>query len=376
MVSRDQPVTVRLSVPDIEESDIAKAVAILKSGWLSQGRWVAAFEREFASLVETPYAVAVSSGTAALHVALLAAGVRQGDRVAVSAYSWPATANAVVLSGAEPVFVDIERRTFGMDPQQLEEALIADPGIGTVLPVHAFGCSAEIREIVEIASRHGVQVVEDAACAIGAVYEGRPIGAWGRMGCFSFHPRKIVTTGEGGMVTTSDETAERRLRSLRNHGLDPAASRPDFIEPGLNYRLTEFQAALGLGQLGRLADLIAARQALASRYDELLRGTGIDLHAPERGSAHVYQSYVVLLPPGASTNRAAILARLRERGIEATIGTHHIPLTTWYRQRFGFGPGQFPVTDDVASRAIALPLHSRLTQEHQAKVARELSALV
>ncbi len=376
MVPGDGAVTLRLSLPPVEESDIAEAVAVLRSGWLTQGGRVAAFERDFAALVGTPHAIAVSSGTAALHLALIAGGVGPGERVAVSAYSWPATANAVVLSGAEPVFVDIEPRTFGMDPGRLEETLTAAGDIRTVLPVHAFGCSAEIREIGEVAERHGAQVVEDAACAIGAVRDGRPIGSWGRLGCFSFHPRKIVTTGEGGMVTTSEPELDRRLRALRNHGQDPAHSSPDFIEPGFNYRLTEFQAALGAGQLGRLGATLAARRELARRYDDLFRGSSLEPLGGGTAGAHVYQSYIVLLPAAAAAERAAILAALRERGIESTIGTYHIPLTTYYRRRFKFIEGGFPVTDDLSSRAIALPLYSGLSPESQARVAHELLALV
>lgn len=368
--------TLRLSVPEIEESDIARAVAALRSGWLTQAGCVATFERDFAALIGTPHAVAVSSGTAALHLALIAAGIERGDRVAVSAYSWPATANAVMLCGAEPIFVDIERRTYGMDPERLEGTLAASRSIRTVLPVHVFGCSAEIREITEVAGRYGAQVVEDAACAVGAVREGRPIGAWGRSGCFSFHPRKIVTTGEGGMVTTSEPALDSRLRALRSHGLDPGSPTRDFVEAGFNYRLTEFQAALGIGQLGRLPATLSTRARMARAYTEMFDGSAIEPHAPGALESHVHQSYVVLLPANAAPRRATILSQLHDRGIESTIGTYHIPLTTFYRRQFGFDRGRFPVTDDVSSRAIALPLHSGLTPENQAEVVGELLALL
>ena len=374
---------IRLTIPSIEEDDLAAVREVLETGYLVQGPRVAAFEKALAERLRLPHAVAVSSGTAALHLSLLALDVRPGDLVLVTAYSYPATANVVELCGAQPVFVDIRPDTFNMDPQQLENALLqlkaaSDTArrVKAVLPVHAFGLMADMPALLAVAERHGVPVVEDAACALGASLGGRPAGAWGCLGCFSFHPRKAVTTGEGGLVTTSRADLAGRVRSLRNHGLDPEGSAPDFVRPGLNCRLTDFSAALGTTQLAKLDRIIAARRRWAGRYDRLLEGTPVQ---PPRAPADcfaTYQSYVVLLPPNAAPRRAAIIRQLKEQGIEAQIGTYHLPLCTYYRSRYGYRPGDFPVTDEVFARSLSLPLHERLTESDLEEVVRKLMGMV
>jgi dTDP-4-amino-4,6-dideoxygalactose transaminase len=372
---------IRLAVPPLEEDDLQAVRQALASGMLVQGPRVAAFEQAVARAVGTPHAVAVSSGTAALHAALLALGVGPGDLVLVTAYSWPATGNVIELCGAHPIFLDITPDCFNLDPGRLEDALRRLTGnaatarrLRAVLPVHAFGHVADMPAILELASRYDLRVVEDAACALGAALDGRPAGAWGTMGCFSFHPRKAVTTGEGGVVTTRDAELARRLCALRNHGLDPAAASPDFILPGLNYRLTEFQGALGLTQLAKLERVLAARRRLAAGYDALLQGTRVRPPVAALGARHVYQSYVVLLPEEAAPRRAEIIRALRERGIETTIGTWHMPLTSYFRSRYGHRPGDFPVTDAVFARSLTLPLHERLTPDEQARVVQALTS--
>ena len=313
------------------------------------------------------YAVAVSNCTAALHLALLALDVRPGDRVAVTTYSWPATANVIILCGAEPVFVDIDPRTYNMDPAALERALERAP-VKIVLPVHTFGGMADMARITAIAQRHGAAVVEDAACALGAACGGRQSGMWGAIGCFSFHPRKAITTGEGGCLITNDRCYARTARTLRNHGLDPDSSVPDFVAAGYNLRLTEFQAALGSTQMAKLERVIDARRNCAAVYDALLAASGICPPCALPGSRHVYQSYVVLLPEAAAPRRAEMISALKQRGIETTIGTYHMPMTTFFRKQGGFGPGDFPATDSVAGRALALPLYEHLTHDQQAEV--------
>jgi perosamine synthetase len=363
---------IRLTVPSIDAADVAAVEEVLRSGYLVQGPRVAEFEAAMAAQVGTRFAVAVSNCTAALHMALLSVGVRPGDRVAVTTYSWPATANVIALCGAEPVFVDVDEATYNMDPQRLDEALETTE-VRAVLPVHAFGGMADMPAILEVARRRGdVPVIEDAACALGAELQGRQAGAWGAMGCFSFHPRKAITTGEGGVITTNDASLVRTLRMLRNHGMDPDAATPDFVIPGFNYRLTEFQAALGSAQMRKLDRIVAARCAQAAAYDRMLSGTGVTAPAVLPGSRHVYQSYAALLPKSAAPRRAAIIARLRELGIETTIGTYHMPLTRYFQERGGFRPGDFAVTDDVAARAISLPLYEGLLTEQQGRVVEAL----
>jgi len=366
---------IRLAAPDIDDDDIAAVSGVLRSGQLVQGREVASFEAEVCALLGSSHAVAVGSCTAALHLALLALGIRPGDEVIVPAFSWPATANVVVFCGATPVFVDIDEQSFAMDSAGLSRAISSGNRIRAIIPVHPFGLMADIRRVMSEARTAGIPVIEDAACALGASIDGRPAGRWGTMGCFSFHPRKAVTTGEGGVIVTEDPVSARRLRMLRNHGQDPDAPSPDFVMAGLNQRMTDFQAALGRSQLRKLPALLTGRRAMAQRYDELLGDSTVRTPTAIEPSAHVYQSYVVLLRRERSGDRDAIIAQMRAAGVEASIGTHHIPLLRYYRTTFGYHAGDFPVTDTVASRAIALPLHSRLSPDDQARVVEVLREL-
>ncbi len=366
---------IRLAAPSIEDDDLEAVREALASGFLVQGPRVAAFEQAVANYVGTQHAIAVSNCTAALHLALLALDVRPGDLVVTTAYSWVATANVIELCGAQPVFVDIQPDTFNIDPACLEIVLkrmmaTADTArrVKAILPVHAFGQMADMPAIMELADHYHLPVIEDAACALGALLHGRQAGTWGVMGCFSFHPRKAITTGEGGIITTNDAALARRLRALRNHGQDPDAPSPDFIMPGFNYRMTEFQAALGLTQMAKLDRIIAARRRLAAVYDELLGGTPLWPPVVGIGSQPVYQSYVVLLPEMAAPHRPSLIQQLKKQGIETAIGTWHIPMTTYFRSRYGYQEGEFPVADRVFSRASSLPLYEQLSSQDQSKV--------
>lgn len=364
---------IKLGSPDIDDAEVAAAAEALRSGQLVQGPRVAEFERLLGERLGSPGVAAVSNGTAALHIALLLLDVKPGQQVAVTTFSWPATANVIELCGATPVFVDIEDTTFGMDPERLEEALRLNAGIRAVMPVHAFGGMAQIEAIKSITDRHVVPIVEDAACALGAVLHGRAAGRWGTVGCFSFHPRKAATTGEGGAIVTDDPALLRRARVLRNHGLDPAAAEPDFVEPGFNYRLSEMQAAVGVAQLRKLDRFISARRDLAAHYDRLLAPLSVETPRSLSVEAHVYQSYVVLLPSEVAPRRKAIIAAMRERGVETTIGTYHMPLLTYFRKTYHFKAGGHPVSESVAARALALPMHNRLSAADVQRVVESLA---
>jgi dTDP-4-amino-4,6-dideoxygalactose transaminase len=367
---------IRLAVPTIEEDDIQAVVDVLRSGFLVQGPNVKAFEQEYAAYVGTEHAIAVTNCTCALYLGLLALDVGAGDKVAVCTYSWPATANAIRMVGADPVFVEIEAQTFNMAPAALEAALAKDPTIKAVMPVHTFGGSADIEKLCAIASAAKVPVIEDAACALGTEQNGKRAGSFGVMGCFSLHPRKAITTGEGGMVTTNDAAVARRVRMLRNHGQDPDAARPDFVTFGHNLRMTDFQGAMGLSQMRKLERIIAARLAVARTYDRLLEGTGIRQPLALASSRHVYQSYVVLLPPELRGKRDLVVQAMKRREVETTLGTYHMPLIRYYRSWGGFNPGDFPVTDDVAERALSLPIYEKLSDEDQRNVIRLLKESV
>ena len=374
---------IRLTIPSIEEDDLEAVRESLASGLLIQGPRVKAFEDVVAELVGARHAIAVSNCTCALQLALAALEVGLGDLCVVTAYSWITTANVIELCGARPVFVDIDPCTFNIDLNQLERILSelksnAETAgrLKAVLPVHTFGQVAEMQKLSELCARWNVPVVEDAACALGATLDGRQAGSWGAMTCFSFHPRKAVTTGEGGMVTTNDDALARRVRALRNHGQDPEAARADFMMPGYNYRLTEFQAALGSTQMAKLSRIVNARRAAAARYDALVEGTALEKPFVMPGAGHVYQSYVTLMPADAALGRARVIAAAKAEGVETQVGTIHMPLTTYYRKKYEYRVGDFPVTDDVASRALTLPLFEAITAEQQGRVVDVILGLV
>ncbi|MBA3867688.1 MAG: DegT/DnrJ/EryC1/StrS family aminotransferase [Anaerolineae bacterium] len=369
---------IRLAIPSIEENDLQAVRDVLLSGYLVQGSHVAQFEKSIAQLVGSEHAIAVSNATAALHLSLLALGIVPGDRVIVTTYSWIATANVIALCGAEPIFVDINPATFNMDADQLEVALersMNDLGKRpkAIIPVHTFGQLADMPRIIALAQRYDIPVIEDAACALGATLNNRQAGGWAKTGCFSFHPRKAITTGEGGVITTNDAALARNLRALRNHGADPDASSPDFIMPGFNYRMTEFQAALGLTQMNKLERIILARRRLAERYDQLLADTRLQAPVVMPDSCSVYQSYIVLLPSEVAAVRPELIAAMTQQGIQTNIGTYHMPMTTYFRERYHYKLGDFPVSEDVFARSLALPLHEYLTDAEQIEVVQAVS---
>jgi dTDP-4-amino-4,6-dideoxygalactose transaminase len=355
-----------------EETEAVKTV--LQSGWVIQGPQVAAFEREFADAVGARYACAVSSGTTALHLALLAVGVRPGDEVITVSHSYIATANSVRYCGAVPVFVDIDPDTFNMDPA-LIEAVVTER-TRAILCVHQMGMPCDLRAVLEIAHRRSLPVVEDAACAIGSeiLWDGR----WERIGqphgdlaCFSFHPRKLITTGEGGMITTSNPDWDRQLRQWRHHGLgltDAARQgRRDvpvesFPVLGYNYRLTDIQAAIGREQLKRLPDLIERRRALAGRYRERLAGVpGVRApHEPAWARSN-WQSYCVRLP--SNGQQLEVMRSMLEAGIATRRGimcAHREPV--YRREPWTCGPG--PVACDCPSGRCARLRESEHAQDH------------
>jgi perosamine synthetase len=374
---------IRLTAPSIDEVEFKAIREVLESSFLVQGRKVAAFEQAMAEYVGTNYAIAVSNCTAALHLALLALGIREGDVVVTTAYSYPATANVVELCGARPVFVDIQAHTYNLDPNCLQSTLKTLQSraetahqVKAILPVHTFGQLADMPAILEIARKYNLPVVEDAACALGAKLHGRQAGTWGLMGCFSFHPRKAITTGEGGMITTNDARLASRIKALRNHGQDPDTPAPDFILPGFNYRMTEIQGALGMAQMAKLERIIAARRRLAAVYDRLLADTAITPPAVPAGGEPVYQSYVALLTEHLAGRRDELIRRSLAQGIETAIGTWHIPLTAYYHGRYGFERGAFPRADNIFDRALTLPLHEHISCSEQETVIRVLTESV
>ena len=364
----------RLSLPHIDESGIAAAVEVLRSGQLVQGAQADAFERELEAWLGCRHAVLVSSGTAALHLALLALNIGPGDAVLVPDFTFPATANVVLLVGARPVLVDVDAHSFCVTSQALAAAIEAWQGpqrLRALMPVHEFGCPADMTALCALAKRHDLKIIEDAACAIGATHGGAKAGTLGDIGCFSLHPRKTLTTGEGGILTTNDAALAQRLRRLRSHGMERVDGGVRFQEAGFNYRLTDFQAALGRAQLPHLQAWIDARRALAQDYlSELapLQQQGL-LALPLAATGHSWQTFMVVLADG--IDRAKVIQGLADAGIEANLGAQCVSAQPAFK---AFAP-----TSDVDSNALrlfrqglALPF---CEQYGRAEVRRVLAAL-
>jgi dTDP-4-amino-4,6-dideoxygalactose transaminase len=349
---------VRLAWPDVGEEEAAAVGEVLETGRLTMGPKVEEFERLLARACAVDHAVAVSSGTAALHLAVLALGLGEGDEVIVPAYTFPATANVVAVAGAKPVLVDVDPRTMNLDPAKVHDAIT--PRTRAVLAVHLFGRPLDW-EALQAAVSADVHLVEDAAGALGARRRGTPCGGLGVMGCLSFHPRKIVTTGEGGAVVTNVPQLADAVRRFRHHGI-AAAGEFEIEEPGFNYRLPDVLCAIGIPQLRRLDELLGARARVAAGYEERLNGV-VDTPAADDGDTHGWQAYVVQLD-----RRDEALARLRDEGIEAQIGTYALHRLRAYR-----GQGSFQGADAAYARALALPFHSRLTDGDLDRVAEVLA---
>jgi dTDP-4-amino-4,6-dideoxygalactose transaminase len=316
----------RLSLPHLSAEAIERSVEVLRSGHLVHGAEGEAFEAELAAYLETPHAVLVSSGTAALHLALLALGIGPGDAVLVPDFTFPATGNAVRLVGATPVLVDVDRETYCIDASLARVAVRrwrergGRERLRAVMPVHEFGFPVEMKELLAWARETELLVVEDAACAIGARVGARAAGTFGDIGCFSLHPRKTLTTGEGGVLCTAIPDLARRMRRLRNHGMERTAEGMQFVEAGFNYRLTNVQSALGRAQLPSLDGWIEARRALAAIYHEALGGLAAAglLVRPTARTGHSWQTYLVVLAEG--VDRSAVIHAMAAEGIEANLG--------------------------------------------------------
>ncbi len=354
---------ISLARPDITAADIDAAAAVLQSGDLVQGEQVARFEAELATSLGVDHVVVVSSGTAALHAALLALGLGPGDLAIVPGYSWVATANVVEATGARPRFVDIEPGTYAMDPRALARCIESLRASGelrrlkAVIPVHAFGYVAAMDAIGGLVADLGVPIVEDAACALGAALEEEAAGSMGALGCFSFHPRKTITTGEGGAVATDDPEHASFVRRFRNHGQEVSDGMRRFTDVGLNYRLTDAMAALGRSQLERMDQILARRRQLASGYLDAL--SDLDVTPPAFDwSRTTCQAFVIELPYEA--DREHVITAMAALGVECAAGTIAIPYTDAYQRRYGLTPSDLPVTYRAGTHAMALPLHTSM----------------
>ncbi len=371
---------VPMSSPDIEPGDVEMVNEVLRTPNLSMGPMIDQFEQEWARYMGARFAVGVSSGTAGLHLAVIAAGVGAADEVVTTPFSFIASANVMLYQNAVPVFVDIDPLTLNIDPNQVEEALKQRRAQGrrvrALLPVHVFGQPCDMEALTDIAARYEVTLIEDACEAMGSEYKGRRAGSFGRAAVFAFYPNKQMTTGEGGMMVTDDAEWASLFRSLRNQGRDENGTWLRHVRLGYNYRLDELSAALGLAQLRRLDALIDKRERVAQLYNQRLAGLdGVEIpHVVPQTTRMSWFVYVIRLAP--DIDRDAVIDDLAARGIPARPYFSPIHLQPFYRERFGFCEGDFPVTERIARSTLALPFFGNLDANTIDQIGETLSTVL
>jgi perosamine synthetase len=361
---------ISLSSPWLDAREEELVVEVLRSGRLSLGPTIDSFEEAFAELVGAPYAAAVSSGTAGLHLLCITAGVQPGDEVITSPYSFVASANCAIYEGATPVFADVDERTLNLDPERVEAAVTERTK--AVVAVDIYGYPCELEPLRSICERHDLVLIEDACEALGARYRAELIGSHGPPAVFAFYPNKQLTTGEGGMITTHSEEEWRLLRSLRNQGRADSGGWLDHARLGFNYRLDDVRAAIGLAQLDKLDDILGRRAAVAARYAALLADVpGLVLPCLD-DAEHIRSWFVYVVAIPAGTDRESVIAVLESRGIQTARYLPCIHLQSYMRERYGFGKGLCPVAEAMSDRTLALPFHTGLDEDDQVYVAAAL----
>jgi dTDP-4-amino-4,6-dideoxygalactose transaminase len=343
---------------------------VLDSGILTEGRVCAELERRFARYIGCHYAVAASSCTSALHLALIGIGIGAGDEVIVPDFTFPATANAVLMTGARPVLVDIDLDSYNIDSSRIRE-VITDK-TRAIIAVHLFGLSADMLPIRAIAKEKELRIVEDAACAIGATYRGAKVGTLGDVACFSFHPRKIMTTAEGGMITTDDRAIAELVARLKNHGAIREHGRSKFVLMGYNYRLSDVHAAIGLVQLKKIKRLIASRARIARLYTRLLESIRGIVTPSRTEDVHTYQSYVIRITDDFGPCRDDMIKRLRRRGVETQIGTYALHLQPAFKE---FARDECSSSALAYESTLSLPIASKMTASQVKRVVNLLRQL-
>lgn len=388
----DTPLNVPIARTSLTDREIESVLGPLRSGWLVQGPKVREFEEKWSVFTGTAHSIAVTSCTTGLHLAAVALGLGPDDEVIVPAFTWIATANIVEHQQATTVFCDIDLETFNIDPAALEAAIT--PRTRGIIPVHLFGLAADMEAVNAIARRHGLWVLEDAACGFGATLEERHVGALGDAGAFSFHPRKAITTGEGGMVTTNDDDLAAKIRQLRDHGAAISdlqrhlGPRPyllaDHPLAGYNQRMTDFQGALGSAQMDRAEEIIAERRRLAARYDAAFADLDwLRTPAAPNGYGHGYQSYPCLFRPEEvtsasvsriNTRRNDWMDRLQKNGVSTRPATHAVHMLGYYRETYGLRPEDMPNAWAANDCSISLPLFHGMTEAEQGHVITQVRA--
>jgi perosamine synthetase len=378
MSSVSTHMNIPITKPMFGEEEERAVVEVLRSGWVVQGPKVAAFERLVADYVGVPEAVATSSCTTALHLALVLHRIGPGDEVIVPSFTFIATANVVLYAGATPVFVDIDPQTYNLDPDSVEAAITSRTK--AIMPVHQIGLAADMDRLNAVAQRHGLAVIEDAAPALGATYKGKRVGGLGNPTCLSFHPRKVITAGEGGMLLTADQALANRARILRTHGMSlsdlqrhhaTSVAIEAYHDLGYNYRMSDLHAAVGIEQMQRLDFMLRRRQQLAGRYDEAFADLDcVQLPFSSDDQPHSYQSYILQLRPQAPKPREQVMQEMLEAGVATRRGVMAIHLEPYYRQRFP--QVKLPVTEAAAQSTLLLPIYATMTDVEQEYVIEHL----
>lgn len=361
-----------LASPDIRDTDIALVNEVLRSGMLIQSKYVAELENGFLKRSSTNFASAVSNGTATMHLVLRALDIKHGDEVIVPAFSYVATANVVELVGATPVFVDIDLDTFNIDVAQIEKVITSKTK--AIIPVHEFGLACNIEAVMQIANKHNLFVIEDAACAFGAHQNNKPVGSFGIAGSFSLHPRKSITSGEGGIVTSNDENLIKKVNILKNHGVEIINQNMEFVEAGFNYRMTDFQAALAVGQLERFDDTLIKKSRLAEVYFNEIKNPKIKLPFVPNDRNHTWQTFHIMLDD--SLNQKDVIQYFKDRGVGVNYGAQCIPYQQYYAKKYNHNSQEkYPNAFAAYKQGIALPLYEKLTEtqiEYISKIVNEL----
>lgn len=362
---------IRLSKPNIvnQKKIIHFFKNLLNTGYFVQGKYVSLFEKKIAEYLEIKHAIAVSSGTAALHLSLIAAGVNKDDEVIVPAYTFPATANVVELIGAKPILVDVDIDSYNIQVDLIKKFI--SKKTKAIIPVHLFGNPANMQEIIQIAKEYNLFVIEDAAGALGSIYRGKKCGTIGHCGCFSFHPRKIISTGEGGMIVTNKDDFAEKILMLRNHGLYKLNSKFDIFLPGFNYRMNEFEAILGIVQMEKIKKLIKERNRIAQLYlKELKDIENIKFQKISKDCTSSWQAFVIHVTNKKNFNY--VFEKLFEKGIEVTIGTYAIHLLKYYSKKYNLASSDYPVAAELYHNSMALPFFNGMKKTELNKVIKIL----
>lgn len=344
---------IRLAKPFIPEEAITRVIEVIRSGNLVQGECVAEFEQKLQGYLGVKYVIVVSSGTAALHLSLVAMDIKNGDEVIVPAFTFPATANVIELVGAKPILVDINLDDFCIDTSKIENVITEKTK--AIIPVHEFGQAVKMDDIIAISKKFGLKIIEDAACSLGAEFKGKKVGTFGEYGCFSFHPRKALTTGEGGAIATNNDILAKKARALRNHGIEIVNNKVDFHYAGYNYRMTDFQAAMGIPQLAILDEIIEKRIKIAEEYSKSLGGIDwIKIPVNFDNRKAVYQTYHILI--NQDYNRDNLINHLNHYGIQTNFGAQAIHVQKYFKEKYSYAIENYCNAINAYNNGLSLPI--------------------